>query len=147
MNLSKGQVIFLMKALKLFLLMFIFISSTVYVSADEESGIPGLKIPSGMELRQVGGHAAIVPKNAVMEEPAGMEKMKIGGVNLLVPKGTQITKKGTLLIVESRGEYAARRFLEMEERFEQLEAEQEKLKKTIVELENIIKGTKAILKE
>jgi len=51
----------------------------------------------------------------------GMERKKIGSITTIVPEGTEIYERSGLLIIESPEEYSARRFKEMESRFEKLE--------------------------
>ncbi len=70
--------------------------------------------------------------------PPGMELKKVGNTNILIPKGGKIFKAADTLIVESTGEYAARKFLEMEERFDRIEKEQEIIRREIEELKKAI---------
>ncbi|MEI6631178.1 MAG: hypothetical protein WCL25_01015 [bacterium] len=68
--------------------------------------------------------------------PSGMEKMKIGrATELVVPVGTKTYKKGDLVVLESAGEYVARRFVEMEERLLRIEAQEKELKEKIEKID------------
>jgi hypothetical protein len=57
----------------------------------------------------------------------GMEIKKIADVNLLVPIGTQVRQEGSLIVVETTGEYAARKFIDIDSRFKGLEYRQQTL--------------------
>ncbi|MBM3254681.1 MAG: hypothetical protein FJZ08_00020 [Candidatus Omnitrophica bacterium] len=68
--------------------------------------------------------------------PSGMEKMKVGRTTeLVVPVGTKTYKKGDLVVLESAGEYVARRFAEMEERLLRIEAREEELAEKIEKID------------
>lgn len=70
--------------------------------------------------------------------PAGMELKKVGDANILIPKGGKLRKAGDLLIMEGADEYAAREFMEVNERLNNIEKEQEIIKKEIEELKKTI---------
>ena len=70
--------------------------------------------------------------------PPGMEQKKVGDVRVLVPEGGKIFKAGDALVVESSGEYAARKFLSIESRFKKIEEEQKVFKKEIEHLKEAI---------
>ncbi len=97
----------------------ILLFSAVFVIAGEEEG--KVKIPEGMEL------------------------IKSGTVNILVPKGAKVTKARGMVIVEDIGAYTGRRFMEMQERLEEIEAKEEELGKEVEQLKKAldeIKGDK-----
>jgi len=121
-----------MKILKLLLLISMFILPGAFAQDDTFENI---KVPSGMELRRLGnGYYTIVSKSTADSSTDGLKVEKIGGVNMLVPEGMRVLKKGSMVTVESRTEYLARKLTEINERFDKLEAEQETLKKTIKDL-------------
>ena len=64
-----------------------------------------------------------------IEAPPGMEVIEISGVKYIVPKGTEVRKKGGVLILEGHNEYVARRFSAIEERLGAVEREIEELKR------------------
>jgi hypothetical protein len=74
-----------------------------------------------------GSHAAV-------EVPPGMELINVGGIRMIIPQGTKVEKKGSLLVMESADEFAARNFKEMRARLEKAESNQNDLKKTIEDL-------------
>jgi hypothetical protein len=67
------------------------------------------------------------------EPPRGMELLKVGDANVMVPKGTKMRKQGDLNVIEDIGEYVGRKFLDTEERFEKVEARQERMEQDIEE--------------
>ena len=68
-----------------------------------------------------------------LKAPPGMEVIEISGVRYIVPQGSEVRKKGGLIILEGHNEYVARRFLEFEQRIEAIE-------KKIEDLQNITTG-------
>ena len=69
--------------------------------------------------------------------PEGMEERSVGntpGYKVVLPKGTTIRKEGDLRIIESSGEYAARRFAEYDEQLAKMNAEVEALKQEVGEI-------------
>ncbi|MCM8786701.1 MAG: hypothetical protein NC935_01450 [Candidatus Omnitrophica bacterium] len=72
--------------------------------------------------------------------PVGMKKIKIGSQVIIVPEDAKVTKNGSALIIEDFGEYATRKFLEIEKRLNALELAQNGLEEKIVELEKLIKS-------
>lgn len=64
--------------------------------------------------------------------PDGMEVIKEGGVNILVPKGSRPVSAGSYLVTEDPEQYAARKFMDVEDRFSRVDKEigalQEELK-------------------
>ncbi len=67
--------------------------------------------------------------------PLGMENIRIGNVNHIVPIGTKVERKGDILIFESRGELMARKFLDFEVRFKNIEEEIKKLSESIISIQ------------
>ena len=75
------------------------------------------------------------------EIPEGMEAVRIGGSGwLIVPQGAKTRKVGAQIIVEGSKEYMSRRFLEMNERFEKIEKNQEALQKELSAIRDLIAG-------
>jgi len=85
--------------------------------------------------------AAIAEDDKNKDTPVGMERIQVGDTHsILVPQGAKINKEGGVLIIETIGRYAARRFYEIEERIFKLESTQEGLSKEVQELkESLIK--------
>ncbi|MCM8831034.1 MAG: hypothetical protein NC918_02440 [Candidatus Omnitrophica bacterium] len=71
--------------------------------------------------------------------PPGMKKIKIGAQVIIVPEDAKVKKDGSALIIEDFGEYATRKFLEIEKKLNALEFTQNDLKEKIMELEKYIK--------
>ena len=94
--------------LKIFLLIFILISSIPFIYAQEEK--------------------------TDIQAPPGMEIIKVGGFNVLAPKGAKMRKVGSLLIVESTAEYTARKILDLEERLAEAEKKEKELEREVQEL-------------
>jgi hypothetical protein len=92
-----------MKRISLFLIVLVILLSPPLLCAEEDDGYP----------------------------PAGMEIIKIGDTSVVVPKGTRIRKEGDLNVVEDISEYASRRFVDVEDRFERIEANHDKLKRSV----------------
>ena len=74
--------------------------------------------------------------------PPGMVLKKVGGSNVVVPDGSRIRQEGDLRIVEGTGEYAARKFIDIDAHFEKIDAdlmtiraEIEQLKKCLSEIQ------------
>ncbi|MCX5678985.1 MAG: hypothetical protein NTY76_07795 [Candidatus Omnitrophica bacterium] len=80
-------------------------------------------------------------KEANIEIPPGMELRMMGSIKMIVPKGTQLHKKGSLVVMEGPDEYAARNIYEMNGRLVGLEARQLNIEK---ELEGL---RQAVLKQ
>lgn len=59
--------------------------------------------------------------------PVGMEVMTIGNVNHIVPIGTKVYQDGDVVIFESRSEYMARKFLDIDNRLGQLDEQIKKI--------------------
>lgn len=75
------------------------------------------------------------------EIPEGMEAVQIGGSGwLIVPAGAKTRKVGAQIIVEGSKEYMSRRFLEMNERFQKMERNQEDLIKELEALKELVAG-------
>jgi len=106
-----------MKKIMPFLLVLIFILTITFIYAQEDE----YEAPPGMEIKKVGNLKLVVPKGAKVEEAGG----------------------GGLLMMESTSEYASRKFLEMEERFEKIEKYQEELKKEIEQLKEAVSKLQA----
>jgi hypothetical protein len=107
---------FSMREIKLFLLFFVFFTSTMYIYAQEDKLDDKIQTPPGMEIK------------------------KVGDLNIVVPRGAEVrrTEKVGLIFVESTDQYVSRQLLEMEDRFAKIEAEQEELKKEIELLKEAI---------
>ena len=58
----------------------------------------------------------------------GMELKKVGDAHVLVPEGSELRREGDLLVVEGAGEYSARKFKDVDERFGEMESELEALR-------------------
>jgi hypothetical protein len=86
-------------------------------------------------------YASSDSKETNIEIPPGMELRMMGGIKMIVPKGTQVHKKGSLVVMEGPDEYAARNIYEMNGRISELEARQVSIEK---ELEGL---RQAILKQ
>ena len=71
-----------------------------------------------------------------------MELVNLGGIRMVVPLGAKMVKKGSLLVMESNDEFAARNFQEIRARLEKTEAGQNDLKKTLEALKREIAGLK-----
>lgn len=69
----------------------------------------------------------------------GMELRKIGGINMIVPEGAKIYKQGAMLIMEDDGDYSARRFKDMNNRFFRLEERTKVLEEKNKKLEDEVK--------
>ena len=61
---------------------------------------------------------------------------------MIVPQGAKMVKKGSLLVMESNDEFAARNFQEIRARLEKTEAGQDDLSKTVEDLKREIAGFK-----
>ncbi|MFH0986376.1 MAG: hypothetical protein V1882_12750 [Candidatus Omnitrophota bacterium] len=72
--------------------------------------------------------------HTTVEVPPGMELINVGGIRMVIPQGTKVEKKGSLLVMESADEFAARNFKEMREHLERTESAQDNLRKTIEDL-------------
>lgn len=69
--------------------------------------------------------------------PAGMEQRSVSnnpGYKIVVPKGTTISKVGDLRVIESSGEYAARKLAEFEQQLGEMNAEIDSLRQEISEI-------------
>ena len=98
---------------KVILFVFLFIFSAVFVFAQEKAE----EIPVGMEAVQIGSAK---------------------DVKAIVPKGSKIHKEGGVIFQENIERYMSRKFLEMEERIETLEMEEEKINKEIEQLKKVL---------
>lgn len=78
-------------------------------------------------------------KNGNVLIPPGMETIREGDVAVVVPKGGMLRKQGSVMLIETADEYAARKFLDVESQFKalqeafeeqknELEAQKKKLK-------------------
>lgn len=83
-------------------------------------------------------------KEPAIEVPAGMELRKVGTMKMIVPVGTQVQKKGSLVVMEGPDEYAARNIYEMGNRLTGLEARQTNVEK---ELESLRQAVVKLQKE
>lgn len=70
------------------------------------------------------------------EEHPGMEEKRVGDARVVAPKDARMYKHGDLLVLESSGEYAARKLLEVDNRLARLEEENLRLRKEINEMRN-----------
>lgn len=64
----------------------------------------------------------------------GMEFITVGGVNIVAPQGTKVEDKGSWIKIEDVGEYLGRRFQEIRERLQAIEAAQGEIKQDIEKL-------------
>jgi ABC-type methionine transport system ATPase subunit len=71
--------------------------------------------------------------------PPGMEVIKKGDVNVVVPKGGQLRKQGSVMLIETADEYAARKFMDTDDHFEKIEGELENTEKEIKGLKSAVK--------
>ena len=99
-----------MKITKLFLLLGVFVFTTMCAYGYDSEKETGLKVPAGMEIK------------------------KVGNVNAVVPKGTEVTNEGGAVVIESTSQYVSRKLEDLERRIDKMEAEQEKLQEEIKEL-------------
>lgn len=72
------------------------------------------------------------------EIPNGMEVLEAGNVKFVVPKGTKIKQEGNVVTVEDISAYSARRFLEMEGRFAEMEEDVKVVKKRVCHVEELL---------
>lgn len=72
-----------------------------------------------------------VRRTGDINAPPGMEVIKQGDVNVLVPKGSGTHKAGNLVVLESTDEYAARGFVERDNRMAKIESEVREQKKVL----------------
>lgn len=70
--------------------------------------------------------------------PDSMDVVKEADVNVMVPKGGKLRKESSFLIKEDADEYASRKFINVEERFSQLEKEVASQKKEIKTLQETV---------
>ncbi len=80
----------------------------------------------------------MTPEN-INEVRPGMELRKVGGINMIVPEGTQFYMEGSQLKMEEAGEYAARRFRQVDERLKAMEEREKKLEEEIKKLQEALK--------
>ena len=86
--------------------------------------------------------------------PEGMEVKNINGNQVIVPIGAKIKQVGAQVMVEETKEYAARKVLELNTKFTELEKSQEDLKKVFLaiaqridEIDERLKKTEKQLEE
>lgn len=103
------------------------------------SGFAGAEDPKNSEAT---GKPYGEGTHAPVEIPPGMELVNLGGIRMVVPLGAKMVKKGSLLVMESNDEFAARNFQEIRARLEKTEAGQNDLKKTLEALKREIAGLK-----
>ena len=65
------------------------------------------------------------------EIPTGMEIKKVGGINLMVPKGAKLYKRGGITVMEGASAYSARRLDTMEGRLDEIEKSINELKEKV----------------
>ena len=75
----------------------------------------------------------------------GMKYIKVGNAQIMVPEDAVVRMVGTITTIETAEQYAARKFLQVEERLAKIEAEQEDLEKEIEELKRAIKDIEEII--
>ena len=103
------------------------------------SGSAGAEDPQNSEdTRKPYGEGTHAP----IEIPPGMKLVNLGGIRMIVPQGAKMVKKGSLLVMESNDEFAARNFQEIRARLEKTEAGQDDLSKTVEDLKREIAGFK-----
>ena len=81
----------------------------------------------------------ITEDGVIKNPPPGMELIKIGKTNVLAPKGARINKVAGFQTIEATDQYAARKFMEVENRLKAIEANQRKLLKTVMQINQILK--------
>jgi len=82
---------------------------------------------------------AIIAQEEEGEEiPPGMEIIHVGAARVLVPQGTRTLRRGSLLTLESRSEYVARRFLGIEAQIQEIAAKEEGLEKEVERLKEVL---------
>ena len=68
----------------------------------------------------------------------GLEVTKVGNMNIVAPKGSQITQEGGQINVEDISAYVARKLEEVDQRFLNLEKQQEEMKESIDQLKESV---------
>jgi len=81
------------------------------------------------------------------EVPEGMEIIEVGAVKLLAPKGARIIEKAGLVILEDTAEYVARRLEQFELRMDRIEAEDQKTKQQLRQLEQAMEDVQARIED
>jgi len=76
------------------------------------------------------------------EVPPGMEIIKINDTKVITIKGTKIKKKGDLLVIEGTKEFVARKFLDVDGHFSEIEEKTKRLEKEINELKETLNELK-----
>lgn len=90
-------------------------------------------------------HTALDNKESAKNIPPGMELRKVGSISMIVPEGTQVSKNGSLVVMEGPDEFAARNIYEMKGRLMALEARQHDIEKELNSLrETVLKLQKKI---
>lgn len=68
--------------------------------------------------------------------PPGMIVKKIGGRNVIIPKDSWVREEGGMLVMEDPNEYAARKFMEIEEHLAKIDTDLETMQKELQELKD-----------
>ncbi len=84
-----------------------------YARADEEADAYQTQVPPGMELQKAGNKEAY---------------------KVVLPKGSAIRREGDLRIIEGTGEYASRKFLELDAVLKKMAADIAALRKEVDEI-------------
>ena len=106
-----------------FLLVCVFLFSSVYAYAGNEGLDYKFNIPAGMTINEA------VEKGEI-EIPPGMEIMQLGTNSaIIVPKGSLMHKAGGHTYIESIQQYVGRNFETMNNQLNKIAATQEELKK------------------
>jgi len=96
-----------------------------------------------MSFLMTGFTSALAEEEAIRRDsrmPPGMAVKKIDRINVVVPKDAKIYKKGMTASVEGGDEYAARKFIDVDDRFAKNESTMETLKKELLELKKEIRA-------
>jgi hypothetical protein len=83
-------------------------------------------------------HTALDNKESATNIPSGMELRKVGSLSMIVPEGTQVSKNGSLVVMEGPDEFAARNIYEMKGRLMALEARQQDIEKELSDLKEAV---------
>ena len=118
-----------MKTANVFLILAIFLAICLPVLAQQYGG----------QGSAAEGENSKKGKSSLSYRP-GLEVRKIGALKVLVPEdGRVYTDEHGRSVIESAEEYAARRFKDVEKRFEKVELTQEKILERIKEIETLLK--------
>jgi len=74
--------------------------------------------------------------------PVGMELIKKGDVNILVPKGQSLIKDSSFFVTQNPDEYASRKFMGVDERFERMDEDLDSIKEELKRLREAVDSIK-----